>query len=68
MTTVLLDQLDALPLVAILRGLEPEEAVEVGEALLTAGFTCLEVPLNSPRPLESIRLLRDALDVRSAKD
>ncbi|RZJ33058.1 MAG: 2-dehydro-3-deoxy-6-phosphogalactonate aldolase, partial [Brevundimonas sp.] len=56
MTTVLLDQLDALPLVAILRGLEPEEAVEVGEALLTAGFTCLEVPLNSPRPLESIRL------------
>lgn len=65
MTTSILDRLDALPLVAILRGLTPEEAVEVGEALLTAGFTCLEVPLNSPRPLESIRLLRDALGDRA---
>jgi 2-dehydro-3-deoxyphosphogalactonate aldolase len=57
--------LEALPLVAILRGLTPEEAVGVGEALVEAGFTCLEVPLNSPRPLESIRLLRDALDGRA---
>jgi len=65
MTTSILDRLDALPLVAILRGLTPEEAVDVGEALLTAGFTCLEVPLNSPRPLESIRLLRDALGDRA---
>lgn len=65
MTTALLDRLDALPLVAILRGLTPEEAVEVGEALLAAGFTCLEVPLNSPRPLDSIRLLREALGERA---
>ena len=65
MTTAILDRLDALPLVAILRGLTPEEAVEVGEALLGAGFTCLEVPLNSPRPLESIRLLREALGDRA---
>lgn len=65
MTTTILDRLDALPLVAILRGLTPEEAVDVGEALLEAGFTCLEVPLNSPRPLESIRLLRDALGDRA---
>lgn len=65
MTTKILDRLDALPLVAILRGLIPEEAVGVGEALLEAGFTCLEVPLNSPRPLESIRLLRDALGDRA---
>lgn len=63
--TTILDRLDALPLVAILRGLTPEEAVEVGEALLDAGFICLEVPLNSPRPLESIRLLRDALGDRA---
>lgn len=65
MTTNILDRLDALPLVAILRGLAPEEAVGVGEALLEAGFTCLEVPLNSPRPLESIRLLREALGDRA---
>lgn len=65
MTTNILDRLDALPLVAILRGLTPEEAVDVGEALLAAGFTCLEVPLNSPRPLESIRLLREALGDRA---
>ena len=57
--------LDSLPLIAILRGLEPENAVAVGEAIVGAGFVCLEVPLNSPRPLESIRLLRDALDGRA---
>ena len=45
------------PFTAILRGLAPEEAVAVGEALVDAGMTILEVPLNSPRPLESIRLL-----------
>lgn len=65
MTTAVLDRLDALPLVAILRGLTPEEAVDVGEALLGAGFTCLEVPLNSPRPLDSIRRLREALGDRA---
>ena len=46
-----------LPLVAILRGLTPEEAPAVGDALVGAGFGILEVPLNSPRPLESIGLL-----------
>lgn len=57
--------LDTLPLIAILRGLEPDEAVAVGEAIVAAGFVCLEVPLNSPQPLESIRRLRDALDGRA---
>ena len=57
--------LDELPLVAILRGLRPEEAVEIGEAIVAAGFRCLEVPLNSPEPLKSVRLLRDALDGRA---
>ena len=46
-----------LPLVAILRGLTPEEAPAIGEALVGAGILLLEVPLNSPRPLESIALL-----------
>lgn len=50
--------LDTLPLVAILRGLTPEEAVPIGDVLVEAGFRVLEVPLNSPRPLESIALLQ----------
>ena len=45
------------PLVAILRGLTPDEAEDVGEALVEAGFTLIEVPLNSPDPLESIARL-----------
>ena len=49
-----------LPLVAILRGLRPEEALAVGEVLIAAGFRMLEVPLNSPEPFASIRLLADA--------
>jgi 2-dehydro-3-deoxyphosphogalactonate aldolase len=56
--------LEPLPLIAILRGLRPEEAVAVGTAIADAGFRILEVPLNSPRPLESIRLLADALGDR----
>jgi 2-dehydro-3-deoxyphosphogalactonate aldolase len=47
-----------LPLVAILRGLTPAEAAAVGDAIVEAGFSLLEVPLNSPQPLESIALLR----------
>ncbi|WP_264595411.1 MULTISPECIES: 2-dehydro-3-deoxy-6-phosphogalactonate aldolase [unclassified Sphingobium] len=46
-----------MPLVAILRGLTPEEAPAVGAALIEAGLRCIEVPLNSPRPLESIAAL-----------
>ena len=49
-----------LPLVAILRGLQPQEAVAVGQALVQSGITLLEVPLNSPQPLQSIALLRRA--------
>ncbi|MDQ7956843.1 MAG: 2-dehydro-3-deoxy-6-phosphogalactonate aldolase [Pseudomonadota bacterium] len=50
--------MQALPLVAILRGLTPAEAEPVGDALVGAGFRLLEVPLNSPEPLASIALLR----------
>ncbi len=44
----------ACPLVAVLRGLTPGEAAPIGDALVDAGFTLLEVPLNSPDPLASI--------------
>ena len=49
--------LDRLPLVAILRGVTPEEVVDVSGVLVEAGFAIVEVPLNSPRPLESIERL-----------
>lgn len=44
-------------LIAILRGLRPEEALDIGGALIEAGITKIEVPLNSPEPLKSIELL-----------
>jgi len=49
--------LDRLPLVAILRGVTPAEVVGIGRALVDAGFSIIEVPLNSPDPFESIRRL-----------
>ena len=52
--------LDPLPLVAVLRGISPEEVDPVADALVGAGFRILEVPLNSPRPYDSIRRLADA--------
>ena len=48
-------------LIAILRGLHPQEAAAIGEVLYAAGFRVIEVPLNSPVPYESIRILRDTL-------
>ena len=45
------------PIVAILRGIRPEEIVEVAGALVEAGLRAIEVPLNSPDPLESIARL-----------
>jgi len=52
------DALKACNLVAILRGIKPEEAEAVGEALIEAGWRIIEVPLNSPEPLKSIELLQ----------
>ena len=49
-----------IEMVAILRGLTPQRAPEVGAALVTAGFRTLEVPLNSPQPFETIKLLAGA--------
>jgi 2-dehydro-3-deoxyphosphogalactonate aldolase len=48
------DAFNALPLVAILRGLRPDHAVDVAEVLVEAGFRVIEVPLNSPEPFASI--------------
>ncbi|MEM7043218.1 MAG: 2-dehydro-3-deoxy-6-phosphogalactonate aldolase [Pseudomonadota bacterium] len=57
--------LDQLPLVAILRGLQPARAIEVGEMLVETGFRVIEVPLNSPQPLSSIERLAAAFGDRA---
>lgn len=61
MTTspALSDALKRCPLVAILRGIMPDESEPVGQALLDSGLTIIEVPLNSPHPYETIRRLSD---------
>lgn len=46
-------------LIAILRGIKPEEARPVAEKLIEAGFVRMEVPLNSPRPFESVALMAE---------
>ena len=48
-------------LIAILRGLHPQEAQAIGKVLYAEGFRTLQVPLNSPQPYDSIRILRDSL-------
>lgn len=53
----LADALARMPLVAILRGLTPDEALPALEALTSAGLRVVEVPLNSPEPLESLKRL-----------
>lgn len=45
------------PLIAILRGVTPDEVLAVADVLVEAGFRAIEVPLNSPQPLESIKRL-----------
>lgn len=59
MTKHLRDFLDPLPLVAVLRGIAPEEIAAVADTLFESGFRIIEVPLNSPRPYESIRVLAE---------
>jgi len=50
------------PIIAILRGVTPEEVLAVADAILQAGIEKIEVPLNSPSPLDSIEALAKAYD------
>ncbi|MCQ3830999.1 2-dehydro-3-deoxy-6-phosphogalactonate aldolase [Microbulbifer elongatus] len=53
--------LEALPLVAILRGVQPTEVVAIAETIREAGFRIIEVPLNSPEPCASIQALAEVM-------
>lgn len=64
MTNPLAAFLSPLPLIAVLRGITPEEIPGVSAALAGEGFRILEVPLNSPRPFDSIRALATAAGER----
>lgn len=50
------DALERMPVIAVLRGIAPEEAEPVGQALMDAGILIMEVPLNSPDPYRSIAI------------
>jgi 2-dehydro-3-deoxyphosphogalactonate aldolase len=58
-------RLNECPLVAIIRGVTPDEAVAIGEVLSAAGIRIIEVPLNSPDPFASIARLAEALGERA---
>ena len=49
--------MQSIPLIAILRGIQPGESIAVGQALVSTGWRLIEVPLNSPQPLDSIAAL-----------
>lgn len=48
----------AAPILAILRGITPKQVLDIGDAIIKAGISIIEVPLNSPEPLKSIALLQ----------
>jgi 2-dehydro-3-deoxyphosphogalactonate aldolase len=52
------------PLIAILRGVTPADAADHARALYEAGFRIMEVPLNSPKPFDSIAAIRQAITSR----
>jgi 2-dehydro-3-deoxyphosphogalactonate aldolase len=57
--------LTTCPIVAILRGVKPDEIDGIGDALIEAGITVIEVPLNSPQPFESIKRLAERHGARA---
>jgi 2-dehydro-3-deoxyphosphogalactonate aldolase len=59
------DAFASMPLIAILRGVEPGSVADIGEILVDAGFGIIEVPLNSPDPLKSIEILAKRLAGRA---
>jgi len=61
MSSLFSDAFAALPLVAILRGVKPEEVEAIAATLVAEGFRLIEVPLNSPRPFESIARLAKSM-------
>jgi 2-dehydro-3-deoxyphosphogalactonate aldolase len=52
-------------IIAILRGVTPDEVLEIGETLVAAGIDRIEVPLNSPEPFKSIGILAEGLKGRA---
>ncbi|MBL4673505.1 MAG: 2-dehydro-3-deoxy-6-phosphogalactonate aldolase [Arenicella sp.] len=61
MTAELDAWIDKMPIIAIIRGVLPSQAVDVGTAIYEAGIGIIEVPLNSPAPFESIKRLNKTL-------
>jgi 2-dehydro-3-deoxyphosphogalactonate aldolase len=57
--------LSELPLVAIIRGVSPDDAEVTAKAIFEAGIRIIEVPLNSPQPFDSIKIIADALGNRA---
>jgi 2-dehydro-3-deoxyphosphogalactonate aldolase len=57
--------LDECPLIAIIRGVKPDEAEAIGEAIYEGGIRIIEVPLNSPDPFTSIERLAKQFDERA---
>jgi 2-dehydro-3-deoxyphosphogalactonate aldolase len=62
----LVDAIAASPVVAIIRGVTPAEAIDIAQAIYDGGLRAVEVPLNSPSPLESIGLIAEAFEGRMA--
>jgi 2-dehydro-3-deoxyphosphogalactonate aldolase len=56
---------NAMPLIAILRGIKSNEVVDVANALIEAGVRIIEIPLNSPAALKSINILANAVGERA---
>src|SRR5215217_725834 len=59
------DAFRQMPIIAILRGVRPTEAVAIAEAVLESGIRLIEIPLNSPDPFTSIRQVADRLAQRA---
>lgn len=59
------DAFRQMPVIAILRGVKPNEAAAIAEAVLESGIRVIEIPLNSPNPLTSIRHVADVLGARA---